>query len=122
MQLIMHAKSGALAEAVNRTPEEIGMAFIEPLKIRGLCGFCGCVRCMNWSSVSTTVAVSTPAACRRQWPCLRSYAHTLYVTTMVSSDVHPKDAIVNGVEVNNFVIHGLPMEALLEARRAPHQD
>ena len=28
---------------------------------------------------------------------------------MVPSDVLPKDAIVNGVEVNNFVIHGLPM-------------
>ena len=42
------------------------------------------------------VCDSTNVACRRQRPCLRSYAHTLYVTTMVPSDVLPQDAIVNG--------------------------
>ena len=31
------------------------------------------------------VCDSTNVACRRQRPCLRSYAHTLYVTTMVPS-------------------------------------
>ena len=45
---------------------------------------------------------STNVACRRQRPCLRSYAHTLYVTTMVPSDVLPKAAIVNGDTPSSF--------------------
>ena len=48
------------------------------------------------------VCDSTNVACRRQRPCLRSYAHTLYVTTMVPSDVLPKAAIVNGDTPSSF--------------------
>ena len=66
---------------------------------------------------SETILTSADAACRRPVSFLRMMHHC--------ASLHHGNMIVSsgsGPMQYCFVIHGLPMEALLEVRRAPYQD